>query len=278
MTIDEIRVDYYYQKRAKVIINHIDNETKEKLTYEEVLNGHRGNEYTSEQKQLAYYNFIKVEGTPSGKMEQDETYVTYIYEKKKFDLRADKWISTVTINGMGQKAKTIDTKDELYKLEIRKKEIVSTVVSVTYKIRVSNVGEIAGTAQEIAEKIPEGFTYKADQNKVKWIKSSNGELSTDYLKNEILQPGEYKEIELTIEYNGGDNNFGTKTNQVILSKLINSAGFEDINSENNSSKADMLISIATGIEKAGKTVLIAVGVLIVVVGINIKVKGNKKRK
>ena len=49
MKVEVIKVDYYYKKRAKLIVRYIDKLTEEEIKVEE-KNGHIGDEYITEQK------------------------------------------------------------------------------------------------------------------------------------------------------------------------------------------------------------------------------------
>ena len=56
----------------------------------------------------------------------------------------------------------------------------------------------------------------------------------------------------------GEVNFGQKTNIVMISELNNPAGYTDVNKEDNSSRSDMLLTIATGLDRNDRIVVIGV--------------------
>ena len=68
MTVDPIEVIYYYKRPAKVIVNCYDIDTKEKITDEIEITGHQNDNYTTEQKDIKYYEISKVPENKEGKM------------------------------------------------------------------------------------------------------------------------------------------------------------------------------------------------------------------
>ncbi len=142
-------------------------------------------------------------------------------------------------------------------------------------IRVENVGEVQGTAEQIMEIIPNGLTFNQEDNKTKW-EGQNGILTTDALKNEIINPGEHKEIEITLRWNKGETNFGQKDNTAILVSTTNPAGYQDINGDDNSSKSQMLITIATGLDRNDRIVVIGVVEIVLVITFGLLLSYKKK--
>ena len=81
MTSDIIEVDYYYKKRASVTVEYIDKNTEEKIQKDIVIEGHEGDEYTTEEKELDGYKIVKVPDNKNGKMTDDDITVKYYYVK-----------------------------------------------------------------------------------------------------------------------------------------------------------------------------------------------------
>ena len=182
----------------------------------------------------------------------------------------------VNINGVTKVGQTYETKEQLYKIDIHRNEILTSKVKVTYNIRVTNIGEIEGTANKITELIPEGMSYIAEDNKVNW-KEENGTLVTDELKEEIIEPGESKEIEIVLRWNNGEENFREKKNTVIISGTENPAKYVDINKEDNISKSEIIISIATGKENRNRELIIilVIQIIVLIIVVNIIYKRRK---
>src|SRR5574344_2170489 len=100
-----------------------------------------------------------------------------------FDLSLLKWVTktTVTVDGKttvtetGFKPNTGKTEttgirsneaaEPIAKVEVDRKKLNKTTVKFTYKIRVTNEGEIEGFATKITDFIPEGLEFREEDNK-----------------------------------------------------------------------------------------------------------------
>ena len=120
-------------------------------TYDYEIEGNIGDEYETEQKEIKYYKYIRDSGNTIGAIKEEET-VTYYYKKLDFNFKIENTISSITLNG--EKIKISNNK--LAKIEIPSKEIEKTELIVAYNIKVTNNGEIAGTAK-ISQTIPDGY-------------------------------------------------------------------------------------------------------------------------
>ena len=281
MTKEEIVVKYYYLRKTEVEIQYIEKETGYMIAEAERIEGHEGEKYETTEKEIEYYNFIEKTENYKGEMTREKIIVTYYYEKKTFNLAIDKWISGASIDGVAQIGQSYGTRDELYKIDIHRKRTETANVKVTYKIRVTNTGEIEGTASKITEVIPEGFSYQEEDNKINW-KTENGIIVTDVLKDETIKPGESKEIEIVLRWNKGEGNFGEKRNTVIISGVTNPAKYVDMNEEDNSDKSEMLMTIETGgLDSRDRTIVAIVsvqGLIVVAVGILFGRKSKKQKR
>ena len=256
MTEEEIVVKYYYVRKAEVEVKYLEKGTEYEIAESEIIEGLVGDNYETTIKDIPYYNYVERTENYKGTMEEEKITVIYYYEKQIFNLSVDKWVSSVNINGINHTGKNIHNKDELYAVDIHRSKVDTADVKITYKIRVSNTGEIEGTAGQIIEVIPEGYSYYQEDNTIYW-EERNGSFVTDTLKDEIIEPGEYKEIEIVLRWNKGEDNFGEKENLVILTQENNPAGYQDVNEEDNHSTSDMLITVATGLDTNGRIILTA---------------------
>ena len=275
-TQEDIIVTYYYQRRTEVEVKYLDKQTGYEIAEIEKIEGYVGTKYETKAKDIQYYKLIDQTENTEGEMTKEKIQVVYYYEKQIFNLRIDKWIKEVNINGVTKVGQTYETKEQLYKIDIHRNEILTSKVKVIYKIRVTNIGEIEGTANKITELIPEGMSYIAEDNKVNW-KEENGTLVTDELKEEIIEPGESKEIEIVLRWNNGEENFREKKNTVMISGTENPAKYVDINKEDNISKSEIIISIATGKENRNRELIIILGIQIIVLIIVVNII-YKRRK
>ena len=276
MTADPIDVIYYYKRPAKVIVNYYDIDTKEKLADEIEITGHQNDDYTTEQKDIKYYEIAKVPENKEGKMvvtvtkdENDEeivddtTYVNYYYRKLIFNLRVDKTIVSVIVNGQ-----ETGINGTLGKVEVHRKNISTANVKVVYKIKVTNDSELSGKAN-VVENIPSGMTMLSENNPDWTIKETTASLETDEIK-----PGESREYQVVLGWQNGDNNVGTKTNMVSIT-TENEADFDEQFETDNVSKADLIVAVGTGEVPYAK---IAGGILLIMISITAGVYVISKKR
>ena len=265
MTADPIDVIYYYKRPAKVIVNYYDIDTKEKLADEIEIDGHQNDDYTTEQKDIKYYKVETLPVNKDGKMTvtvtkdengkeivEDTTYVNYYYRKLIFNLRVDKTIASVIVNGQ----ETV-INGTLGKVEVHRKNISTANVKVVYKIKVTNDSELSGKAN-VVENIPSGMTMIADNNPGWTINETTASVETDEIK-----PGESREYQVVLGWQNGDGNIGTKENVASI-VTENEAGFNEKDASDNESRADLIVAVGTGeipyVAIAGSILLIMISI------------------
>ena len=276
MTEEEIVVKYYYQRKTEVEVKYLEKGTDYEVASSETIDGYVGDNYETSAKDIPYYKFVESTDNTNGTMEEDKITVIYYYEKQVFNIGIDKWVASVNVNGISEGAKTINNKDEMYVVDIHRSKTDTADVRVTYKIRVTNKGEIEGSVGEIIEYIPEGYSYYPEDNSIQW-EERNGTFVTNALANEVIQPGQYKEIEIVLRWNRGENNFGEKKNVVAISGEENPAGFADSNKEDNQSTADMMITVATGLDRNGRFILNVVLQVLIFVAVVLLIIRRKRK-
>ena len=277
MKEEETVVKYYYERKAEVEVKYLEKGTDYEVAEGSTLNGYVGDKYETEQKEIPYYKFVEKTENWKGNMSKDKITVIYYYEKQVFNLGVDKWVSNVNINGIGGAAQNIGNKDEIYKVDIYRKDANTANVKVTYKIRITNKGEIEGTVGRLTDIIPSGYSYNKEDNEI-YFENNSGVLTTDALKDEVIQPGEYKEIEVVLRWTGGEGNFGQKDNMVILTQLNNPAGYEDIDKEDNADTSSMIITVATGLDRNDRIAIIGIVQIVLVITIGLLLSYKKKEK
>ncbi len=188
---------------------------------------------------------------------------------KYFDLSLKKWVteSIEIFNGKTTKRKSGHTGEENpeapMKVEIRRRNISKTTVKFKFKIKVTNEGEIAGYAKEIIDYIPQGLKFVAKDNP-KW-KEVDGKVTTDQLKDKLLQPGESATVEIMLTWINGEKNMGQKDNWAEISKDANEYNSPDIDStpgnnvkgEDDIDVAPVLLSPSTGKETSYVAIITA---------------------
>lgn len=191
-----------------------------------------------------------------------------------FDFRLDKYVSKVTVsNDSGTKEYEYNN-SQLAKVEIPAKQINNTEVKIEYKIVVTNEGEVAGYVNELIDYLPSELQFDIMNNNGEWSKNGNSELINTSLSTEKINPRESKEITLVLSKKMTDNSTGKIVNEAKIYKINNTSNLSDINSENDYSKADIIISIKTGIV----TYIIYIMIILVMLLIIFVLMKNKKIK
>lgn len=219
----------------------------------------RLNEISLEGKKqnIASTDVIKIEDTDISNIDIG------LIELKDFDLKLDKTISKVIIqNSAGTSTKEYND-EKIAKAEIDAKQLKGTTVIIEYKIKVSNIGEVAGYARKIADYIPKDLQFSSEMNK-DWYQADNA-LYSSSIANDKIEPGESKTLTLTLTKKMNEENLGLVNNRAEIVEAYNDLGLSDINStpgnqdknENDYSSADIILSI-----KTGKAVYISIGAII----------------
>ena len=189
--------------------------------------------------------------TDSIKLEQDETDIDLgLAEAKVFSLRLEKTISKMIVtNQEGTKTYDFDDKN-LAKVEIASKSLSDSSVIIEYKMKVINDGEIAGYANSIVDYIPSSLTFNSGLNN-DWYQKGNN-IYTSSLADTKIEPGETKEIKLTLTKKMTESNTGLTNNKAEIESSYNTLGVPNTASTSSNSKtkdlgsADAIISVKTG--------------------------------
>ncbi len=268
MTKDVITVIYYYERilAGDVIVKYVDIDTDEEILYKDpetgedktygyTISGFVGDNYTTEQKDIPYYNFIKSTSNTTGQLTEAGDTVIYYYQKQSFNLGITKSISEITLDGSNKGVG--DGKNT--KVEIHRKKINTANLEVKYKIVVTNTGEIQGTAK-VVDSIPSGYAVSSN-NPTYWT-SSNGSLETTV----NLAAGETKELEVVLKWVNGETNFGTSENIARITDITNPANYVETSVKDNEDTATIVTSVETGINRNVyliiTTYLLMIGLLI----------------
>ena len=259
MTEEKIVVNYYYNQPAKVIVHYVEKATGKEIeeTNPEtgelqkalvIIEGFNQDEYETTAKEFEYYTLIEKPQEEQGKMKveivKDENgndvvnntiELYYYYEAKPFNIGVEKEITGIIVNGERREP----TNGKLEKVEIYRKSTEETSVQVEYKIKVSNTGEVSGNAT-IEENIPEGMSLA--NNDGTW-EEQDGKLIKVIPE---LGAGETKEYTVLLNWEQTGENMGEKANEVKLVETGNVPGFVDNNDKDNTSNANVIISVETG--------------------------------
>ena len=188
-------------------------------------------------------DIIDIDSTPDKWIEGEDDQDIEKVKVKYFDLALRKWVTQAIVIDNGKETvtntghKPEDDPEEVVKVEIKESRLNKVVVKFRYSIRVYNEGEIAGYAKEVKDYIPEGLKFVQADNP-QWTQLEDGTIVTDQLKDTLLQPGEYANVEVLLTWINGKNNFGLKTNVAEISKDYNDSNTPDIDSVPDNKKPD----------------------------------------
>jgi len=79
MGVEQIVVTYYYSKKTQVQVKYVDKITGEEIAPKEVIDGHKGDNYKAEEKEITGYDLVEVPTNKEGTMTDDITEVIYYY-------------------------------------------------------------------------------------------------------------------------------------------------------------------------------------------------------
>ena len=269
MKLQDTVVTYCYAQKAVVEEHHIDiltnKETGELQSSKIVIDGSKDDEYKTEEKEFEYYTLLEkelpqnaegkmkveiVENEKGEKIVNNTIDVYYYYQAKSSNIGVEKEITGIMVNGEKKEI----SNGKVKKVEIYRKKTEETSVQVEYKIKVMNTGEISGNAI-IEENIPEGM--KLANNDGTW-EEKEGKLIKVIPE---IGAGETKEYTVLLNWEQTEENMGEKANEVRLVETGNVPGFVDNNDKDNTSKANVIISVETGAEIPVVLLLVLVGLV-----------------
>ena len=177
-----------------------------------------------------------------------------LYSAEKFDLRLDKYVNKITLT-----TPTIGTSvyehnnAKVAKVEVLGSNLGRSSAVIEYKIVVTNEGSVPGYVNKIVDYLPEKVNFSTDLN-TDWYLSDNGNIYNASLENEVINPGESKEVDLIVSIQITEDMIDTLGNSAEIYEYYNEQGLEDIDStaanevttEDDMSSADVVVSIVTG--------------------------------
>ncbi len=234
-------------------ITEYKDENKEDVTDRD---SQHNNVVLPEDKDLPSYKDDKKGDYIPGQQDDDD------FEKlvtKTFDLSLRKWVTQAiiiendkqTIKNTGHKP--YDDPEQIVKIELHRKKLNEVTVKFKYSIRVTNEGDVEGCAKEIKDYIPQGLKFIATDNPG-WKDEGNNVISTRMLESQLLQPGEYADVEVLLTWINSEDNIGLKVNTAEISEDHNKYGLPDKDSTPDNKKAGeddiddapVMLSVSTG--------------------------------
>lgn len=169
-----------------------------------------------------------------------------LIQNAKFDLKLDKFISKIIVkNTQGTETKNYENSN-FAKVDLVAKYINSASVIITYKFVIKNNADVTGYVDKLTDNLPNGLEFSSELNK-DWYQASDGTLHTS-LSGIAIEPGKTSEVELVLTKQMNEENTGKITNTASITKISNLEGIneEDDKVIDNTSSADILLSIKTG--------------------------------
>ena len=202
-----------------------------------------------------------IDSTPDNDKDGEDDIDKEYLILKYFDLSLLKYVSKVIVteDGVVKETETgydgTENPEPVVKVELNKKKLDKTEVKWVYSIKITNEGEIDGYATEVTDRIPEGLAFfEEDNTEYNWKVKENGIVTTDYLKDTLLKPGESAIVQIVLRWEKSENNLGQKINVAEISEDDNEYDVPDIDSTPNNNKdgeddqdyAIVVLSINTG--------------------------------
>lgn len=192
-----------------------------------------------------------------------------LIENSKLDLSIDMTVTKITVENNSGTTEYTYNKSKLAKIEIPSKQIANTTLTIEYTIDITNDGNETAYATEILENLPDSLTFDTSLNK-NW-EAINKRIVNKSLAATKIEPGETKQVTINLTKKLDSSSIGTITNNVQLSGIYNTDGLEDTNSENNTSDAQVIVSIKTGVvTKIAMVIAILVFIIIMLLVIKYK--------
>ena len=192
-----------------------------------------------------------------------------------FDMKVDCTVEKMTVQNSAESNEFISENKKLAKVDINPELVSDSKILVEYKIIVRNQGSISGTINKLVDYMPADMEFDSSLNP-DWYMESDGNVYTRLLKDEVINPGETRELSLILIKNMTEENTGLIHNSVEIAEAINDMGIEDIDStpanqmeEDDLSSADCIVGIATGLSIS--IIPIALVILIVVITLSVLV-------
>ena len=222
------------------------------------------------------------DSTPNKWVDEDDDQDIEKIKVRYFDLALYKWVTKAIVIEDG-KATEYDSehsasdKSKLVNVSIKKEKLSEITVKFAYQIRVENQGKLEGYAKEIKDHIPAGLKFvEEDNTKYGWVlNEEDGTITTDYLKDTLLQPGETADVTVVLTWMNSEENLGEKVNYAEISEDYNDYGapdkdstpnnFTDVPKEDDEDGDKVMLQVRTGSQNI-IYVAIAVGVITIIAG------------
>lgn len=169
-----------------------------------------------------------------------------------FDMKLDSTVEKMTVQNQAESNEFESKGSKLAKVDIDPKLVDGSKVFVEYKVTITNQGSIPGTINKVVDYMTDGMEFDSTLNP-DWYQEADGNVYTRVLKDEVINPGESRELTLILLKNMTGENTGLVHNSFEIVDAINEKGIADIDStpdngldEDDLSVADCIIGVSTG--------------------------------
>ena len=283
---EDKKITVEYEKiPAKVIIKYLDEETEQTIyktedgkEYDEII-GVIDDEYSTEERNFAYYEFVKEKypENAKGTMTKEDIVVKYYYRKLKFNMKVEKEIDGIILNGVQQEIENTDKT----KIEIDYNDINKTQLEIRYRIKVTNTEKVDGIAI-IEEQLPEGFEFVKEKSSPEWEEKDGKYI----LKTSVIKSGDTNEYLILLRWNVSSNNVGEKVNNVNIVETSNVPNYNETTTQDNQDFATVEIKVNKKVTdrikeitreiKTGDSILLSVVSLMLATGVLVVIKKYNK--
>ncbi len=170
-----------------------------------------------------------------------------------FDLSLDANINKVTVQD-NKETKTYEMENpKLAKVDINPKNVSSSKVIIEYTLTIANKGEIAGYVKRLVDYIPPELDLDTSLSP-NWYLGADGYVYNQELENDLINPGETRTVTLILTKQMTEDSNGIFNNTFEIAQSYNEYAIADIDStegnraesEDDMSRADIIIGIQTG--------------------------------
>lgn len=182
--------------------------------------------------------------------------------KAEFELSLNKVVTGIILkNQNGTQVISYDD-SKLAKVDIAPRYVNGMEVAIEYTLYITNKGNIPGYARKIADYVPKNVIFDKDINS-KWTVNPDGNIYSTELANEIINPGETKQIKLVFIKTMTNQNTGLITNTAEITEVHNDEALPNKSSAVGSlNTAEALITVSTGSAQMYFIVILIAGAIL----------------
>lgn len=223
------------------------------------------------------------DSTPNTWVENEDDQDVEHIKVRYFDLALYKWVTTTVVTEDGKTVEfdskhTQDDKSNVVNVSIPKDKLEDVVVKFKYQIKVENQGQLEGYAKEVKDHVPAGLKFVQEDNvDFGWKLQEDGTITTDYLKDTLLKPGESAEVTVVLTWINGEDNLGKKVNFAEISEDYNEYddtpdvdstpnNFKDTPDEDDEDLDEVMLQVKTGVNDGMTYLILGIAVMMIICG------------